>query len=618
MSAVRRLIKGFKKNKKHTIVNPVAEGKDQKNGHLVRVLMIKDYPPIILAGYLDHLEAIVRTEGAELRKTIRYAGSDVKFSFGMKTKLARLNKSINAATVSDPARKEEVATRDTIIELRDSAYTGNRKLLEVWTFLTIAAPEAHQLDAAEIKLNSWFDNVSGELDTLVSEQQEALRQTSPVSDRDTSNGEFFRKKHYGRVTTDSAAARTYPMTRGSFSDDQGPYFGRRTEDGSFCFINLCDPNDSRAQNLTVFGKTGEGKSFFMKALVVSLLEEGVHVFVFDLDGEWRELCEEVGGVYIDHTADNGRYFEPLTIMPKLAEIDQDCIEYNRTRYTQALQNGIRTLSLLADGLTKGEVFEAGEAIKRVFASAGIDRENQATWDGPYAGPRPTIHAAFAAIQSEAEANADAKSLWDKIKIYSIGIYDNLFKHEEPLEFQRAPLVVYKVGSGRTGDNEQDESARQAQLKMSMAFDTVNANIVRLKYEGAHFSAVLVDEGQRQLQNSELKRAVFDWYTAIRKWNGMMILGSNTPAIMLDSAEGVGMWENTNIRVYFYLEQSAIRTLARSADMPEEIQDRIAQNAGSRRFILEYHKQYDELFMDVPEEESKLYATRGLKKMREAG
>lgn len=618
ITGANKLVKSWAKAKQHTIVNPVAGGRDKKTGHLVRILMIEKYTPLILAGYLDRLDAIVSKEGVTLRKTIRYTASDVKFNWVMKNKLARLNKSVESAGgMDDPARKEEVAARDTILQLRDSAYEDNRKLVEVRTFLTLSAKEEHQLNAAEQKLKNWFDNVDGELNTLDYEQLEALRQTSPVSDRKTSNSEFFNKHHYGHVTTDSAAARTYPMTRGSFSDNQGPYFGRRTEDGSFCFINLCDPNDSRAQNVTVFGKTGEGKSFFMKALVVSLLEEGVHVFVFDLDGEWRDLCAEVGGVYVDHTADNGRYFEPLTIMPPLAEIDDDCVEYNRGRLTKATLNGVRTLSLLGDGLIREEVYEAGEAIRRVYKEAGIDRERQESWNPPYAGPRPTIHRVFDEITIAAKSNEDARSLWNKIKIYFTGIYDGLFRHEEPLTFEKAPLVVYKVGSGQTGDNEKDEGAKQAQLKMSMAFDMVNANIIRLKFEGETFSAVVVDEGQRQLKNPELKRAVFDWYTAIRKWNGMMILGSNTPAIMLESAEGVGMWENTNVRVYFYMEQSAIRTLTSHADVPVEIQDRISNNSGSRRYILEYHKQYDELFMDVPYRERELYKTRGLKQDRDA-
>lgn len=455
--------------------------------------------------------------------------------------------------------------------------------------------------------------MSGELDDLKREQLEAMRQTSPAFDPNTDLSEFFVKHHYGRVTTDSQAARTYPMTRGSFSDGQGLYFGRRTEDGGFCFINLCDPNDPRAQNVTVFGKTGEGKSYFLKALVVSLLEEGVHVFVFDLDGEWYDLCVEVGGVYIDHTNDEGRYFEPLAILPAIPERDQDCVRYNRNRLQMAIDNGIRTFSLLAEGLTSEEVYEAGEAIRRVMKNAGIDRDDPDTWDGPLKGHRPTIHLAFAEIEKEAKANnPDALSLYGKIKIYFIGVYDNLFRKEEDITVHKAPLVVYKVGNGENSDDEKDEVAKRAQLKMSMAFDVVNANIQALKFEGTYFSAVLIDEGQRQLKNKELRRAVFNWYTSIRKWNGMMILGSNTPAIMLDNSEGIGMWENTSVRVYFYMEHSAVRTLTQAADVPEEIQQRIGQNEGSRRYILEYHKKYDELFMHVPPKEHALYRTRGLK------
>ncbi|WP_163860421.1 TraG/VirB4 family ATPase [Paenibacillus elgii] len=610
LNAAKRLVKRWRKEKQHLVVNPILEGKDEKNGHCVRVIMIKRYTPIILTGYLDQLDILLKKEGVMLRKTIRYMPSDVQWSQSMKYKLRRLKKNLSTETDEDPGRKAEKEAYNTILQLRDSELDAERKLTDIWTFLTISAPKIHMLDAATQKLRTWFDHMGGKLDELRREQLEAMRQTSPAYDPNTSDGNFFNKRHYGIVTTDVAAARTYPMTRGSFSEDKGMYIGRRSEDGSFRFVNLCDPSDSRAQNITVVGKSGEGKSFFMKALVVSLLEEGIYVFVFDLDGEWRDLCAEVGGVYIDHTADNGRYFEPLTIMPALPEVDLDCIEYNRGRLKQAMQSCIRTYSLLADGLTKDELYEVGESIRRVQAVAGILRHDQSTWEGPYAGPKPTIHRVFEDLGKQEEPAA--KSVYDKVKIYFTGIYDDIFQEEEPNTFHKAPLVVYKVGVGTTEGNEKDERAKQAQLKMSMAFEHVNSNIQFLKFQGVTFSAVLVDEGQRQLKNPELKLAVFAWYTAIRKWNGMMILGSNTPAVMLESTEGIGMWENTNIRVYFFLEASAVRSLTSHSDVPIEIQEKIAQNAGSHRFILEYHKHYDELFMDVPPEEAALYKTRGLR------
>lgn len=621
LAYTKKIVKNWEKKRTHMVVNSErgvvdeVSGKDKNTGHFVRVLMVKGYPPLIMAGYLDPLDAMISKKGATLRKTIRYAASEVKWNNSMKYKLKRLERSIAAQSLTDPARKAEVAAMETILALRDSNTNDNRKLVDVFTFLTISAPKLHILDDAVASVKQWFDNLNGVMDDLEFEQPEAMRQTAPLADPQTKSSEFFLKNHYGHVTTDYAAARTYPMTRGSFSDEEGPYFGVRVEDGSFCFIDLCNPDDPRAQNITVLGKTGQGKSFFLKALVVSLLEEGVHAFVFDLDGEWEDLCESVGGVYIDQTGEEGRYFEPLRVMPAIPEIDKECIKFNRRRLKRARDSCVRTFSLLAGKMDKPQLHEVGEAIRRVWKAANIDERDSSTWEGPFPeGTRPTIHKVFKEIENVKDANEHARIVYDNVKVYFIGIYDEFFRTEEETLFHDAPLVVYKVGDGiKDGDDDSDVVAQQAQIKMSMAFDIVNANIQKNRFEGKRFSAVLVDEGQRQTENPQMRRGIFDWYTSIRKWNGMMILASNSPSILLDNPKGISVWQNTNVRVYFFMEHDAVRTLNQHSEMPVEIQHQIKQNEDSNTYILEYHKKYDLLKMVVPPEEAALYKTRGLKK-----
>ncbi|ARR10729.1 helicase HerA domain-containing protein [Paenibacillus bovis] len=637
LHAAKRLLKYWKKRKFHLQINPdtiekkgrlqvAVNGKQSTTGHFVRVLMIKDYPPSILVGYLDHLEEMIEGKGVTLSKKIRYAESTLKWNNSMKNQLKRLDRNINEQSPTDPARKAELLAKETIESIRDATLHNNKKLVEVTTFLTLSAAKEYQLDDAESMLKNWFDEMDGKLDNLRREQAEAMRQVSPVYDKNTKRSKFFNKRHYGRVLTDDVAAGTYPLTRGSFSDTEGPYFGRRTEDGSFCFINICDPNDPRAQNLTVFGKTGSGKSFFLKALVVSLLQENIFVYVFDLDGEWRELCEAVGGIYIDQTASTGNYFDPMVIMPKLPGLDKAIEGYNRQRYSNALDMTLRTFSMLAGELERFHIFEIGEAIEAIYTKAGIERQRPDTWNPGYLdeSTRPTIHKVFQVLKERAkdeqnEGREHAYYVYDRVKIYFEGIYRYIFSKEESLEHiigakATAPLVVYKVGEGIIdSDNEKQKSekSQQAHLKMSMAFDIVNSSIARNKVEGVRFSAVLVDEGQRQTKNRMLRDAIFSWYTAIRKLNGLMILASNTPAIMLDYSDGVGMWENTNVRVYFYMETSAVRSLAQHSTIPQEIQEGIEASEDTQTYFLEYHKRYDQLWMDVPEEEAELYKTRGL-------
>lgn len=615
LSFTKRIIKKITKAKDHVVVN-FLDGMTE-GGEYTRVFLIKTYPPSVIADYLSELGVKARENGATLRKTVRYAPADIKFNWFMNNKIKRLSRSIGTETITDPVRKEEKEALQTILSLRESQSNHSSKLIDYWTFLTVTSPKKYQLDAVSRAFRDWFDHAEAKLDELYREQLEAMRIVSIISDPYSVGSDFFFKKHYGRVITDSVAARTYPFTTGSLSDRIGIYFGRRTEDGSFCLINLCDPNNPSAQNITVCGKTSEGKSFFMKALVVGLLEEGVYVFVFDVNGEWRATCEAAGGVYIDHTAENGRYFEPLTIMPKLEEVDENCVAYNQLRYHRAVESAIRTMSLLADGMNKGELFEAGKAITATFESAGIYKNRPETWDHRDENNRATIHKVFAYLDKEKDKEGEGAhhiaTLVDKLKLYfhEDGLYYGMFRTEEEQTFLKNPLVVYKVGQAM-GDNGQDEKAKQAQVKMAMAFDWVNANIQYLKFEGVRFSAVLVDEGQRQLKNPQLRNAVFEWYTSIRHWNGMMILGLNAPDIMLSNPEGKGMWENTSIRAYFYMENSAIRTLASDTDVPLEIQDKIANNQGTYKFILENHGRFDELKMDVPPEEAAKYKTRGLR------
>ncbi|MFD1904907.1 hypothetical protein ACFSQ7_14070 [Paenibacillus rhizoplanae] len=102
-------------------------------------------------------------------------------------------------------------------------------------------------------------------------------------------------------------------------------------------------------------------------------------------------------------------------MPAITEIDEECAQYNRSRYKMAEKK--RRAHLLAargEFNPSGNFFEVGEAIRRVYRAAGIEKQQPDTWNAP-TGPKPTIHAVFAEIEEAAHSNADAKSLYDKIK-----------------------------------------------------------------------------------------------------------------------------------------------------------------------------------------------------------
>ena len=53
-------------------------------------------------------------------------------------------------------------------------------------------------------------------------------------------------------------------------------------------------------NVNVTGMTGSGKSFLLQMMVLSTLFDGGNVYIIDIGGSYRKLCEAVGGIYLEY------------------------------------------------------------------------------------------------------------------------------------------------------------------------------------------------------------------------------------------------------------------------------------------------------------------------------
>jgi conjugal transfer ATP-binding protein TraC len=54
-------------------------------------------------------------------------------------------------------------------------------------------------------------------------------------------------------------------------------------------------------NIAVTGTSGGGKSFFIQMLLLNVLFNGGDVFIIDVGGSYRKLCEVLGGVYLEYS-----------------------------------------------------------------------------------------------------------------------------------------------------------------------------------------------------------------------------------------------------------------------------------------------------------------------------
>lgn len=86
-------------------------------------------------------------------------------------------------------------------------------------------------------------------------------------------------------------------------------------------------------NIAVTGTSGGGKSFFIQMLMLNVLFNGGDIFIIDIGGSYRKLCESLGGVYLEysnlamnpftHVSDIGREIDAIKALFELLACPSD-------------------------------------------------------------------------------------------------------------------------------------------------------------------------------------------------------------------------------------------------------------------------------------------------------
>lgn len=90
-----------------------------------------------------------------------------------------------------------------------------------------------------------------------------------------------------------------PMTVNILRDGNGYYFARTMDGGIIALDLLYRGEDRTGGNIVATGATGSGKSTALKSLLLTLYMRGVKVIVIDPEREFRDLCRNLGGAWLD-------------------------------------------------------------------------------------------------------------------------------------------------------------------------------------------------------------------------------------------------------------------------------------------------------------------------------
>ncbi len=273
---------------------------------------IREYPPTtsaqaILARFGEREGVTLRiysriVDAAEQRKIIQNA--------------TRKNRMLSTSNDVQETINAEGNMED-VVELLANMRREREPLLHCAVFMELQAQNLDKLKELQAEIGMELTREKLSVDRLTLRQKEGFLSVHPA-------GYNAFGVEYERVLPASSTANLYPFSYSGKTDPHGFYIGR-DRFGTNILVDF----DRRAEDVTngsalILGNSGQGKSYLLKLLLTNFRESGKDIIGLDVEGEYGDLCGNLGGCYLDFMS--GQYRINL-LEPKAWSVGQPELDY---------------------------------------------------------------------------------------------------------------------------------------------------------------------------------------------------------------------------------------------------------------------------------------------------
>lgn len=201
---------------------------------------------------------------------------------------------------------------------------------------------------------------------LMFEQERSLKMCLPTMYRDL-------EKQYGLPIPMMTVASSFPFIFQNLQDDGDAIMLGNDALGGLIFFDLWKRTNKRNNsNAVIIGKSGSGKSTLIKKLIRGAWCRGSKIIVIDPEREFRDLCENVGGCWIDCGTGTSGIINPLEVRLGADDFeDKDSKDINNdlSKHFQTFRTFIK---YYLQDLSAYELTKIEEILIEVYRDKGID------------------------------------------------------------------------------------------------------------------------------------------------------------------------------------------------------------------------------------------------------
>lgn len=324
----------------------------------VSVCTLVSYPSLVDIGWLGSVANIQNTRmtinvsplnSQEISSTLKKSMSEVK------------SKIINVNDYNDQILLNN--------KLQDYTELVNRidREHEKFVLLTVNflcyAETKEELSKVKKELKSTLSAYGLSGTDLMFEQERSFKMCLPNMYQDL-------EKQFGLPIPMMTLASSFPFVFQTLQDDGDAIMLGYDSLGSPIFFDVWKRDSKRNNsNALIVGQSGKGKSTLVKKLARGNWCRGNKIIIIDPEREYKDICEQVGGSWIDCGTGISGIINPLEIRPSINEDDDVAFNNDLSRHIQTFRTFIK---YYLQDLNAYEMTKIEEVLLEVYEDKGIN------------------------------------------------------------------------------------------------------------------------------------------------------------------------------------------------------------------------------------------------------
>lgn len=453
--------------------------------------------------------------------------------------------------------------------IEDAIVRGVEKLYSMTMYLKLASQNYSKLSKSDKALRDLSYAKQLKLYPLIYKQKEGIESFLP-SGVDCVNEEFY--------LTSSNISSSLPFTTATLNDPDGIFYGITIGGEKVRFDRFS--KSSKNYNGIIFATSGAGKSFSAKLEAYRSLFRGINVYVIDPEGEFKALCDYVGGTNIDINPESNTKVNPLEFFS--SSIDSK--EVMRTHL--GVVKGLLKIWLSEQAYNRGIV---SKAVNQAYLKKGILLDDPET----YSKPAPTITDVIVSFEREGkEGKRIAVELLEYSKQGELGdLYDN--PSTSDVDFD-SPMVVFNIQ--KVPDQEKQASIYYLS---NFIWQKVLSNRKR--------KILIIDEAHLLLKDESSANFIEDLVRRGRKYNLGVICISQDVDDFLKSPQGCVIAKNADTALILAQKKQSIPSLVKAFDLSDIEKDYITRLTKGQALFIKGNT-HSHIFIYATPHERKLYSS----------